>query len=349
MSKVKALLVLSLILTISLVIGALLQSVQSGAIAEENYKEKRVETGWTVVSGKLAEQFNQIQFIDESHGWGLSSHALWKTSDGGQTWMEVRRAPRVRLLESYQPQALLWKMQFLSLTEGWLLEGQNLIHTLDAGASWKTQDIDNAFIRSFAFLDRNQGWIVVGNLHSTIKEGIEDGLDAIYTTIDGGSHWRKLSSYLTNDQRWRLLDVVAISPNSAWVVGDAILDCNIGKKCTQVSIAQGVYGVPSKVRFTDSNVGWIMTNQGGKYLVTNDEGKSWDVRSAPTENGGFTDLVYTTASTAWGIMSDGIYQSNDGGKSWTKAIDGNYSSIHYLKSTNTLFAAGDTVIKYSFP
>lgn len=350
MSRIKRLVSLSLILTIALVIWAF-ESAPSRTVAERTDAEKTVDNDWTIISRNLIDRFNQIQFIDESHGWGMSSHALWKTSDGGQTWMQVRRAQRVKLLENHQPEAVLWKMQFLSSTEGWLLEGDKLLHTLDAGASWKTQGLNNVLIRSFAFLDSDHGWIVGANLRSTLKDGIEDARSVIYTTIDGGSRWRNLSvNSMDGAHRWRLLDVAPVLPNNAWVVGDVILQCSISaNNCNEVSIVPDVYGVPSKVQFCNSTVGWITTNQGNKFLVTSDAGKSWDVRSAPTENGGFKDLVYSTSGTAWGIMSDAIYESQDGGKSWTKAAEGMYSSIQYLKSSNIVFAAGDTVIKYRIP
>src|SRR5439155_1734998 len=36
-----------------------------------------------------AEPLTSIRFLDESHGWALTQHAVLRTSDGGKSWQDI--------------------------------------------------------------------------------------------------------------------------------------------------------------------------------------------------------------------------------------------------------------------
>jgi len=92
---------------------------------------------FTVVSTGVGDNIRDFQFLDENHGWAVTRHSVLKTTDGGQTWMEIRTAPNHKVSEHYAPQETMEKVQFLSQAEGWAVEGSHLIHTVDVALRGK--------------------------------------------------------------------------------------------------------------------------------------------------------------------------------------------------------------------
>lgn len=53
---------------------------------------------WQDLSPGVGDPFRRVHFVDSDYGWGITSHSLWKTEDGGRSWLEVRRAPNEQVL-----------------------------------------------------------------------------------------------------------------------------------------------------------------------------------------------------------------------------------------------------------
>jgi len=78
-----------------------------------------------------------FEFCGAQHGWfipdGGFGHTLWRTANGGQTWVPVNRNTRWTHLE---------QLDFVTARQGWamtqsLAYGSTLWHTSDAGQHWK--------------------------------------------------------------------------------------------------------------------------------------------------------------------------------------------------------------------
>ena len=134
-----------------------------------------------------------ISFVDELHGYGVSSSArdlqFLKSSDGGMTWRALSRLPH-----TIMPSAI----SFFDSQTGWLLtsefsdEKSELRLTLDGGQTWEViaQDLPGLETRGeelfFRFFDRHQGLIAVQN-----------GKDMmLLRTQDGGLTWATSSRIL---------------------------------------------------------------------------------------------------------------------------------------------------------
>jgi len=290
--------------------------------------------------------FRDFLFLDEHHGWAVTSYALWKTDDGGQTWEEIKKSQLRKLFDKIETLDVFEMLQFFDGTEGWVVEGNHLSHTTDGGVSWQDQEFEHVTVRSVRFIDRNRGWFAGQLMTLPRKKGdVEHWHPIIYETEDGGKKWR--CSFIGPEDHYPLWDIWPISSTSIWAVGGLIVNSSDGGatwRKVKVSDWSGVGGMPFRVRFLDSRTGWIITNAPGAYLMTSDGGKTWE--PLPTEPGtqGFTDVVYTSVAEAFGVRR-ALYHSTDHGQTWTKVADGDYYRVRYLREGDFIFAGGKGVIK----
>ncbi len=230
---------------------------------------------------RVEEAFQEIEYLDQSYGWAATDHSLWLTTDGGQSWIERRKAPTRRVSSAAEPyreaQVFLERIQVISHSEGWILEDSALLHTEDGGATWEKHDPKKLDIRSFRFVDKRKGWYIAQHLfYGKDKPFTRAG--EIYQTNNGGSTWRKVTVDRTLEWTW-LLDIWVTSRKHIWVVGDVILNSrDLGKTWREVDLERGngFYGRPYRVKFIDSTRGWIKADG---YLVTTDGGENWNPRS----------------------------------------------------------------------
>ena len=198
----------------------------------------------------------------------------------------------------------------------------------------------------------NSGWFVGQKMRlPQTKEEVETWYPVVYGTQDGGKSWQRL--FTGPENPYPLWDVWPVSSTDVWVVGVSILHTtDAGKTWAEVHMPSRpeVSGMPSSVQFLDSNYGWMTTNQGGDaYWFTSDGGKTWDVRGESTPDDlAFRRVVYSSPSDVWAV-SGGVFHSDDGGKTWTKVLSGNYSRIQYLKDKRVLFATGHKLARYKLP
>ena len=158
---------------------------------------------------------NQIQFVNDSVGY-LVGDRLWKTTDFGTTWTELKINLGIYVYYS---------IHFLNANEGWVagtssaLSGSpTLFYTGDGGQSWISVDREGRTNRNLevSFVSKDYGYLFSrGTMHRTRdgglkwekmpekqdpkydemywlneREGYLFGLfDGIRATVDGGKSW----------------------------------------------------------------------------------------------------------------------------------------------------------------
>ncbi len=100
---------------------------------------------------------------------------LYKTTDGAQSWNEVRS------LGSYMSgEESSVRMQWLNMSEGWISCGQLIFHTTDSGNQWQNLAPPQGPIYGFHFVSALEGYVVC-NFWGLSGE--------LMGTVNGGQSW----------------------------------------------------------------------------------------------------------------------------------------------------------------
>lgn len=135
---------------------------------------------WQVMESPF---FIQIKFLNLNIGFARGTRIVYKTIDGGNTW--------IKSFESSRP--FIKDINFLDENNGFLIGDDSLIHkTTDGGTSWQKLTIPYGNYVQVKFYSKNVGYI-----------SNEDG--NLYKTIDGGISWE----YLTTHYKLNSIDIIS--------------------------------------------------------------------------------------------------------------------------------------------
>lgn len=115
-----------------------------------------------------------ISFLDEKNGWMCSSYAVWKTDDGGNTWIESIPSSFTSVKQLIHSEAVI------NNNEIWLGGEQGIVyHTADGGISWEGKKVGNVTdtFLSAKFFNQREG-IFVSHPNGNML-----------ITADGGKSW----------------------------------------------------------------------------------------------------------------------------------------------------------------
>jgi photosystem II stability/assembly factor-like uncharacterized protein len=142
---------------------------------------------------------NGIAFVDADSGCVIGGGAVWKTTDGAQTWTRYEARP---------PEVTAWlaDIVFVDALEGWVSGSQGfLTKTTDGGRTWtEISSGTTRVIPEIDFLDADHG-AYVGRPTGTIA-----------VTTDGGANWE----FQTSSTTLSLYDVHFFDRDVGWVVGE---------------------------------------------------------------------------------------------------------------------------------
>lgn len=296
-----------------------------------------------VFSGeKLPETFLDISFLDETTGWAISSKSLWKTSDKGRSWTRLRtfEGEKVGFI-NYS--AELSQIQTISKDKVLIQGGlRGLVQLNETGDEVKIL-FDKGIVRAFHFLDEKNGWVV--GQSSTKGGGNWDA--TAYKTKDGGNSWEPIHLDIADDCNCALYDILALDAQSIFLVGDFIAKTDDGGRNFSViesfgSLEGKIYGITGSMQALNKNFLWIVSNQGNKFLVSSNGGKSWKTRSLPSESQIY-DLKFIDRERVIALSSNVIWESFDSGVTWGKKqeLSDFALSLYQFPNSNNLYLVGD--------
>ena len=148
---------------------------------------------WTykTVSPEYWGELLSIEVIDNINFIIAGSGILFKSTDGGNSWIE---------LPTFNE--FIYDLQFFNMTLGWAkaynINGGLLYKTTNGGNTWNQQVQP---MRSYQFITEEMGWYVNDN--------------EIYNSTNGGYNWEIQNSNTNN----YLYDIFFLDVNSGWAVG----------------------------------------------------------------------------------------------------------------------------------
>lgn len=171
----------------------------------------------------------------------------------------------------------------------------SLFSSNDKGLSW-TNIVNKKYINNVCPVSTNTIFAVGSR---TDYEG------AIFRTDDFGSSFDILSTVDHSDSRNKQFNSISFSNKStAWVVGDSgLLLKSIDSGLTWNRQRNLTSENLSKVKFIDSNIGWI--SGGNKIFLTYDGGLTWKDKSIVTSTP-VRDVFCSDEQNCWAVGDDGL-------------------------------------------
>jgi photosystem II stability/assembly factor-like uncharacterized protein len=263
----------------------------------------------------VSANFVGVQFLDESHGFAISSEPyLYKTSDKGKTW----KSGKVIIPTGSE----LSSVFFISDQIGWatvvkigkdvLDEKSNeswILQTSDGGKTWNKKHFENAvLIERVVFFDNQEGWVI--GRKRLRREVLTDQIFVLHTG-NGGNTWEDISTLIPDNVDDFAVNILPTKQNEALVL-------SVERKIYKVLLKEKI------VTLLDSFTEKDQTYVGHFGIVSNE--KLWIVGGADSVEG------------VWGVL--GIKENN----SWLK-----YSTDSYLKtavfiSDDEVFVSGHEII-----
>ncbi len=259
-------------------------------------------------------EIRSVDYVDEQVAWILTLTTLYKTEDGGRTWIEQPKP-----IPGY-PLGEMTGVKFLKGGQmGWAAGGlfrqatrkEQLIgaptniynaqtkmiltpvifQTNDHGKTWVRQSLPDIWGRAYVPTFLNE------------RQGIAFGGSGVFYTGNGGKRWK---------------------------------DVDFKKSCTDERYQEAYDARPLQVFFLDFRNVWL-TFDDGRMTKSIDGGQSWcDLVAAGAINFDYYDayfrkIYFANVSHGWGLGANGfLYETKDGGKTWTKVSNTHFDDMFFL-------------------
>jgi photosystem II stability/assembly factor-like uncharacterized protein len=249
---------------------------------------------WSSQSVGISDAINDIYFRGKDDGYLLASNRIFGTTDGGETWREVRQFSESDF-GGATPE--LYSIRFSRTKNGWVVGSVSrrdviveslIIHTGDGGASWERQlaPVREDLIH-LDFVSDERGWIVGAS-------------GTILFTADGGKNWTKQ----TSGTGVTLYHVDFRNERVGWAVGErgTVLRTTDGGE-TWETVVVPVRSTLLSVAFVDENQGWIV-GRGGVILRSEDGGRTWVQQESATKEHLYA--LFIDKKSGWAVGGNGI-------------------------------------------
>lgn len=299
----------------------------------------------------------QIRMTDTSHGWALDKNNVFKTSDGGKSWVALtpKGADVSHGIEA----------DFMNALDAWIaLPGNStitLFRTTTGGASWTRSTINEATPGglSLTFVSSQTGWI----------EDAPDGAGAgsegvdILRTDNGGATWTKIS---TSGQGANALPTGGIKSGlsfvntaTGWATGESAamtpwfyMTHDGGKTwypktISGLSSASAYQTAPPAVLGNNGFLPLTVTGSSTPHTIlarSSDGGATWTANGQQSAAFQSSNLYVESSQNAWATdqNSGDVYQTTNGGKTWQKVASQTsiYGPLSFISATTGFGLSG---------
>ena len=257
---------------------------------------------------------NALSMISANLAWVVcNSGKIFKTTDGGQTWLQQSSGTTRKLTD----------VQFIDQLNGWAVGGTSsdgttllVLRTTDGGQTW----VDLSFgsncqsVDAGSFIDAQTGWIC----------GKVNGEPTVYKTVNGGNNWvsQVLPTFTQTEKK--VSDIGFASANTGWATtdrnnqdGSVIYTTNGGANWTiQTTTDRDINKIAVKNSLQVAILGWkVGSNTQMIVKTTSDGGLTWTTNNVPLLSQTYS-LSYAGSSLWLGSIWSRILHSTDLGVNW---------------------------------
>ena len=215
----------------------------------------------------------QISFIDEKHGWVIGPFSIWRTEDGGESW--------IRSLSMGKVDGALWQpthVSFANQNVGLMSASGGIVHqTKDGGRTWQSLKLlpGSSDATDVLAVDDRIIWLT-GFVSSTeMQPGTR-----LFRSDDGGENWHPVS---IGDNQTYINSVCFVNENEGWAVGRVwnrpgdmrgliLHTVDRGESWREIQLNANDSHF-ERMTFPDSEHGWLIGSN--NVYRTVDKGKSW--------------------------------------------------------------------------
>jgi photosystem II stability/assembly factor-like uncharacterized protein len=253
--------------------------------------------------------------------------AVLRTTDGGMSWQRsVINDPVVSLVDV---------PHFINVQQGWLemsstpgagSAGSDIWHSNDGGQTWTKlssnksfSGLDLGYVTGISFRDAQMG-IATGNLGA----GGDNTVPSLALTHNGGQTWQTkslphlLGGYvnpMNTSQPPVFFGNVVILPVTITGQSGPLLVLYRSNDEGLSWFQTGEANIQAANTYVvDPSHAWATDTQSGKLYSTSDGGNHWSLTSTTVYH--LNALSFTDPQNGWGVTSNQLLQTTDGGKTW---------------------------------
>ncbi|MGE5496978.1 MAG: WD40/YVTN/BNR-like repeat-containing protein [Syntrophothermus sp.] len=266
------------------------------------------------------ENLTKVRFVNSTTGWVLTGKSLYKTSDGGTSWVKQDTAVKWGMWS-------LFPVDTLTAFHSFSLDSLNspflgIRKTTDGGNTWFTVDTaKNFYFSRIRFIDPLTGYAAGDSL----------GLPVIRKTTDGGKSWKSIYKIIRHDNP-PVSDYFSglsfITPSTGWGVTYLGIVAHTSDSGTTWKLQDTLGSVPratneviEDVQFASKDSGWAVGGLRGTSLIyrTTNGGKNWHSLS-PQSGSSLQELAVIDSRTVYIVGRNygvnNIAKTTDGGLTW---------------------------------
>ncbi len=294
---------------------------------------------------------HKIYFLNPTTGFHLDGNDLWKTTDGGKTW--------VRKIFTYP----FKDVEFVNNQKGFACGGivsphgarGDVFNTNDGGKTWKKSFKSNRWqVSSCYFVNEFQGFLLS---------------DKIYKTEDAGNTWIPTSDInIDSTFRYNLNDISFNNQEMGWIVGWYYNDYYESTGALIVRTQDGGENWEIDWQYPDdddvskglisfyfvNSTGWAVGN--GGIIVKYTEQNHWQLQDYVTDLP-LNDIFFTDEKHGWitgGYLNEPDFRSillktSNGGETWTDIGLDQYliNDMYFADSLHGWAVGNDTTNTFS--
>lgn len=265
---------------------------------------------WVQQPFPTSETLWKVRFVDSLNGWVLGHQFVYKTTDGGSTWIPQDTSMGAGFALSVLDANVAFYANYPGSTPS-----RGIRRTTDGGTTWQTVGTAQLYYTDFKFVTQETGYAVGGT--------IPESHPFVRKTTDGGTSWTTL---WTGTGSFEFEAVSFPNQMKGWAVTyDAIIFHTTNGGVTwepQDSIRPPAFGwLPVRdIFFLTADSGWAVGGVASNMLTarTVDGGENWLYTT--TVGSSLREVLFLNNSLGWFVRAINgapfVARSTDGGVTW---------------------------------